>query len=151
MVVDIVVAVVNVVVVVLLVVTGHIKLWSIDFNLMLLKASVEFMWWGGWVVCTIIFMSKPIAVLMLCCVVVGVLAMNEYEVPDLMNEMFPKNNEHKDINAAARSKQRGCKKCSMNVCEKEGRKTSNRAKKQTAQLALMSDSRILKQKEIKKL
>ena len=106
---------------------------------------------GGGVVCTVICMSNPTAVQRLCCVVVGVLTMNGYEVPDLMNDMLPKNNEHKDINAAARSKQRGCKKCSMNVCEKEGRKTSNRAKKQTVQLALISDSRILNQKEIMKL
>ena len=95
---------------VLLVATGHIKRWSINFNLMLLKASVEFLWWGCWMVCKIIFMSKPIAVLMLCCVVVGVLAMNEYEVPDLMNEIFTKNNEQKDINADARSKLRERKK-----------------------------------------
>ena len=36
-----------------------------------LKASVEFVCWGGGV-CTVICMSNPTAVLRLCCVVVGV-------------------------------------------------------------------------------
>ena len=37
-----------VVVVALLNVTGHIYLWSINVNLRLLKATVEFLWWVGW-------------------------------------------------------------------------------------------------------
>ena len=35
-------------------------------------------WWGG-VVCTVIFMSNPTTVLRLCCVVVGVVTINNLE------------------------------------------------------------------------
>ena len=42
-----------------------------NVNLRLLKAAIEFLWWGG-VVCTVIFMSNPTTVLRLCCVVAGV-------------------------------------------------------------------------------
>ena len=48
----------------------HIKLWSINVNPRLLRATVEFVWGG---VCTVIFESNPTTVLRLCCVVVGVL------------------------------------------------------------------------------
>ena len=63
MVVDIVVAIV----VALLVVTVY--LCSINANLRLLKATVEFVWWGGGGVCTVIFVSNPTTVLRLrlCC------------------------------------------------------------------------------------
>ena len=43
-----VVIVVNVVVVALLVVIDHIKLWSINVHLGLLKTDVEFLWWVVW-------------------------------------------------------------------------------------------------------
>ena len=39
---------------------------SINVNLRLLKATVEFLLWDGGVVCTVIFMSNPTTVLRLC-------------------------------------------------------------------------------------
>ena len=53
-------------------------LWSINVNLRLLKASVEFLWWvGGWVgVCTVIFVSNRTTVLRLCCCCVVVTIRN---------------------------------------------------------------------------
>ena len=55
----------------LIVVTGHIELWSENVDMKLSKANVEFLWWGG-VVCTVIFESNPTTVLRLFCVVVVV-------------------------------------------------------------------------------
>ena len=46
---------------------------SINVNLRLLKASVEFLWW---VVCKFIFVSNPTTVLRLCCVVVWVVTIS---------------------------------------------------------------------------
>ena len=47
------------------------ELGSINVNLRLLKASVEFLRLVG-MVCTVIFVSNPTTVLKLCCVVIGV-------------------------------------------------------------------------------
>ena len=75
----------NIVVVALLVFIGHIifnklklslsvqlgqaeQLWSINVNLRLLMATIEFLWWvGGGGACTVLFMSKPTTALKLCC------------------------------------------------------------------------------------
>ena len=66
------IVVVNVVVVTLLVVTDDVQFWSINVNLRLMVATIEFLWWWGGVVCTVIFMPNPTTVLRLCCVAVGV-------------------------------------------------------------------------------
>ena len=63
--------VVVVVVVALFVISDNII--SINVNLRLLKASVEFLWW---VVCKFIFVSNPTTVLRLCCVVVWVVTIS---------------------------------------------------------------------------
>ena len=69
-----VVVVVDVVVVVSLLArywSHYIKLWSINVNLRLLRATTDlFLWWvGGWLVgvCTVIFVSSPTTVLRLYC------------------------------------------------------------------------------------
>ena len=67
--------VVNVVVVALFVVADHIIFsWSINVNLRLLKAAVEFLWWWvGWVVQSHFCVQPNYSVeVVLCCVVVGV-------------------------------------------------------------------------------
>ena len=63
--------VVVVVVVALFVISDNII--SINVNLRLLKASVEFLWW---VVCKFIFVSNPTTVLRSCCVVVWVVTIS---------------------------------------------------------------------------
>ena len=48
-------------------------MWSINVNLRLLKAAIEFVWWGGGGgVCKVIFMSNYSVEVVLCCVFVGV-------------------------------------------------------------------------------
>ena len=42
----------------------YVQLWSINVNLMVMEATVEFLWW---VVCKVIFVSNPTTVLRLCC------------------------------------------------------------------------------------
>ena len=60
-----------VVVVALLNVTGHIYLWSINVNLRLLKATVEFLLWGGvWFAQSFLCPTQLYTVFRLCCVVV---------------------------------------------------------------------------------
>ena len=39
--------------------------------------NIEFVWWGGGRVCTVLFMSNTITVLRLCCVVVGVVKIED--------------------------------------------------------------------------
>ena len=48
-------------------------MWSINVNLRLPKATIEFVWWVVGRVGTVIFVSNP----RLCCVVVGVLTIIE--------------------------------------------------------------------------
>ena len=43
----------------------YVQLWSINVNLMVMEATVEFLWW---MVCKVIFVSNPKTVLRLCCV-----------------------------------------------------------------------------------
>ena len=52
-------------------------MWSINVNLRLLEANIDFLWWGDGVACTVIFMSNPTTVLWLRCVVVGVVTIEE--------------------------------------------------------------------------